>query len=594
MTDIDDQAPGPDGIEAPAPVQGGRFTTMAQGIESRGVGVRDPDGDEPPRSFRERLSAVLPGLAVLVAIVAMWPSLWAAGLYVAVAVAVIGLTDDEVPAWRYARMGVLLAGAVLLGIWRPWILVVVVALVFMIFMHELGHYLMAKRAGMKVTEFFIFFGPKIWSFRRGETEYGIKCIPAGAYVKIVGMTNLEEVDPADEARTYRQKSFWQRVGVAVAGSTMHFLMALVLIFVALVGVGQPAGSVDPNVQQRDWRIASVTAGSGAAAAGLREGDRILSIGGRKVTVFDDVRTAAKPLEGKTVPVVFERDGKRQQVDVALKPFYQWFISRVPAGSPAAKAGLAVGDRIDSIDGTSTREVEDLEAVLDPLAGKTVPVTVTRLDKDGNDGQSATTELEITSLILRGNKVLLGISSDLAPAERSSVGHALVQTPKDFAAITGLSLQGLGRFFTPGGISDFVGQIGSAKKDNAAANPTSTTTSAVLGSAGTVAASDNRLMSMLGLIRLGGDVGAGDPSSLITLFALINIFIGVFNLVPLLPFDGGHVVIAVYERFQEWRLKRRRYFLDASKLLPLTYVVVAVMVLLFFSTIYLDIANPIQT
>ena len=90
---------------------------------------------------------------------------------------------------------------------------------------------------MKVTEFFICFGPKLWSFKRGETEYGVKLLPLGAYVKIIGMSNLEEVPPEDEARTYRQKTFGQRVSVAVAGSTMHFLLALVLIFIALVMVG---------------------------------------------------------------------------------------------------------------------------------------------------------------------------------------------------------------------------------------------------------------------------------------------------------------------------------------------------------------------
>ncbi|MBW3645134.1 MAG: site-2 protease family protein, partial [Actinobacteria bacterium] len=79
----------------------------------------------------------------------------------------------------------------------------------MIFMHELGHYLTAKAAGMKVTEFFIGFGPRLWSFRRGETEYGFKAIPAGAYVRIIGMSNLEEIDPAEEDRTYRQKSYWR-------------------------------------------------------------------------------------------------------------------------------------------------------------------------------------------------------------------------------------------------------------------------------------------------------------------------------------------------------------------------------------------------
>ena len=81
----------------------------------------------------------------------------------------------------------------------------------MLFVHELGHFLAARRAGMKVTEFFLGFGPRIWSFRRGETEYGLKAIPLGAYVRIIGMNNLEDVDPADEPRTYRAKGYWSRV-----------------------------------------------------------------------------------------------------------------------------------------------------------------------------------------------------------------------------------------------------------------------------------------------------------------------------------------------------------------------------------------------
>src|SRR5690606_16794967 len=98
------------------------------------------------------------------------------------------------------------------------------------------------------------FGPRIWSFQRGETEYGVKAIPAGAYVKIIGMHNIETVDPADEARTYRQKSFGKRVGVAVAGSTMHFILAIGLIYVALVGIGQPSGTIDPEAHQREWFV----------------------------------------------------------------------------------------------------------------------------------------------------------------------------------------------------------------------------------------------------------------------------------------------------------------------------------------------------
>ena len=101
------------------------------------------------------------------------------------------------------------------------VLVVVLALVAMIMLHELGHFATAKWSGMKVTEYFLGFGPRLWSIRRGETEYGVKAIPAGGYVRIVGMTMLEEVDPADEARSYRQASFPRRLLVAVAGSAMH-------------------------------------------------------------------------------------------------------------------------------------------------------------------------------------------------------------------------------------------------------------------------------------------------------------------------------------------------------------------------------------
>ena len=119
------------------------------------------------------------------------------------------------------------------------LLIVVVCLIVMIMVHELGHFLAAKHGHMKVTEYFLGFGPRLWSFRRGETEYGVKALPLGGYVKIPGMTNLEEVRPEDEARTYREQPFHARLLVAVAGSAMHFLMAFVLLWVLLTFVGLP-------------------------------------------------------------------------------------------------------------------------------------------------------------------------------------------------------------------------------------------------------------------------------------------------------------------------------------------------------------------
>jgi membrane-associated protease RseP (regulator of RpoE activity) len=119
------------------------------------------------------------------------------------------------------------------------LLIVVVSIIVIVMLHELGHFLTAKHGGMKVTEYFVGFGPRLWSFRRGETEYGIKALPLGGYVKIPGMTNLEEVDPADEGRLYRDKPFHSRLLVAVAGSAVHFLLAFVLLWVLLAFVGIP-------------------------------------------------------------------------------------------------------------------------------------------------------------------------------------------------------------------------------------------------------------------------------------------------------------------------------------------------------------------
>ena len=125
--------------------------------------------------------------------------------------------EEGQPTFSVWRLVGLVAAIVALGVWQGWkLLAVIGAIVLMIFLHELGHFVMARRAGMKVTQFFLGFGPRIWSFRRGEVEYGIKAIPAGAYVRIIGMMNIDEVPPEDEPRTYRQKGFWARISVAVA------------------------------------------------------------------------------------------------------------------------------------------------------------------------------------------------------------------------------------------------------------------------------------------------------------------------------------------------------------------------------------------
>jgi membrane-associated protease RseP (regulator of RpoE activity) len=217
------------------------------------------------------------------------------------------------------RLVALAVGVALLGwVGGRSLLVVIGALVVTIVLHELGHYLTAKRAGMKVTEFFLGFGPRIWSFRRGETEYGVKALPVGAYVKIIGMHNYEDVDPADEPRTYRQKSYPRRLSVAVAGSTMHFLIAIVLIFVLLVGFGTPGRSrLFEEIQPERWTVTEVTEGSAAAAAGLQPGDRIVTVDGVSVANWDDLGNAVRPKPGQTVSLVVERADQELTLQATL-------------------------------------------------------------------------------------------------------------------------------------------------------------------------------------------------------------------------------------------------------------------------------------
>src|SRR5690348_110559 len=165
----------------------------------------------------------------------------------------------------------LFALVVLLGLSGGWpLLVVVFSIIVMIVLHETGHYIAAKKSGMKVTEFFLGFGPKLWSVRRGETDYGVKAIPAGAYVRIIGMHNLDDVPPEDESRTYRQQSYPKRMAVALAGSGMHFLQAIVAIFLVFTIFGAPGGHL--FTKMNDFRIGEVENGSAAQQAGIQKGD----------------------------------------------------------------------------------------------------------------------------------------------------------------------------------------------------------------------------------------------------------------------------------------------------------------------------------
>ena len=183
------------------------------------------------------------------------------------------------------------------------VFIVVLSLLVILFLHELGHYLVAKKAGMKVTEFFIGFGPKLWSFRRGETEYGIKAIPAGAYVRVIGMNNLDPVPEEDEARTYRRARLHNRLLLASAGSLMHFLIAIVLLYFLLIGSGI-------QIDESKWNVRDVLSNGPAEQIGIQKGDEIIAIGGSEITTWDDLVSVVSSSPGEEATFEINRDGQR--------------------------------------------------------------------------------------------------------------------------------------------------------------------------------------------------------------------------------------------------------------------------------------------
>ncbi len=227
------------------------------------------------------------------------------------------------------------------------VLAIVFAIVVSIFLHELGHFIVAKRAGMKVTEFFIGFGPRIWSFHRGETEYGVKVIPAGAYVRIIGMHNLEPVDPADEARTYRAQPYRKRLPVVLAGPFANFVIAFVLLFVIFVGWGTP------NLNK--WTVDRVVAGSAADQAGLQQGDRIVSFNGQPVGDFAGLSDLIQSSSGQSVEITYIRDGEELTTSTPLG----W---RLSDDSAAALAPLRNGDQILSVNGQDVTTYDGLRRI----------------------------------------------------------------------------------------------------------------------------------------------------------------------------------------------------------------------------------------
>ena len=235
-------------------------------------------------------------------------------------------------------------------------LIFIVSLVLAIMFHEFGHYATAKAFGMKVERFFLGFGPTLWSFQRGETEYGVKAIPAGGFVKITGHSRFEQIAPEDVPRAFYNQPAWQRFIVLASGSFTHFVVALVVLFAALALIGPPVAS---NL------VAQVAGASPAAEAGLREGDRIVAVDGREVADFEAVRAIVADRPGDTVRLLVERDGERTPIEATI-------AERTPEGDRRGFLGVAPAPERDRFSvGEAAREVVSGDLSIGRLTSITV-------------------------------------------------------------------------------------------------------------------------------------------------------------------------------------------------------------------------------
>ena len=351
-----------------------------------------------------------------------------------------------------------------------------VAIVLFVTAHEAGHFLAAKAVGMKATEFFFGFGPKLWSTQRGETEYGFKALPLGGYVRIVGMNPLEEVTPEDMGRTYREKKFWEKSVVVLAGVGMNFLLGFLLFFGVLLANGVPG---EPTST-----VATVAPDSPAAQSGIREGDTIVAIEGTPVSDWDDI------------PVVLLEEGPGE------------------ATVTVRRGGETM---------TFTADLEESETIAGAGflgIGPTVPIEpVGPIEGAGMAGRL--------------------------------VGDGIVDTFKT-----------LYQMFRPSSLAEYFGVL-----------------------AGDTDVPDEiRPVSPIGIANIGSQ--AETVGFFLGILAYVNVILATINFLPLFPLDGGHFVVALYEKVTGRQA-------DVRRLVPLAAAVIGIFAFLGFVAIILDVANPIS-
>jgi membrane-associated protease RseP (regulator of RpoE activity) len=386
------------------------------------------------------------------------------------------------------------------------------AILISVALHECGHMGVALATGMKVRRYFVGFGPTLWSTRRGETEYGVKAIPAGGFCDIAGMTSVEDLAPDEHDRAMYKQKTWKRVAVLFAGPGANFVIGLVLIYAIAVIWGLP--NLHPSAvigqtscaasEYKQGQFEKCTGDGPAAAAGIRAGDVVLKVGDTPVTDFSDMAAAVQKLHG-TVPIVIKRDGQTMTKYVDIAQRQRWVT-------------------------------------------------------DGNGGAKLST---------------IGVMGVVGSASGPTHYNVITAVPATFTFTGDLSvLLGKSLVAIPTKIGALVHAIGGGQR------------------------SLDTPISVVGASIIGGDtVDHGVWMAFWLFLAQLNFILGVINLLPLLPFDGGHIAIAVFEKLRNMVRSARGMVAAAPvnylKLMPATYVVLVLVVGYMLLTVTADVVNPIR-
>ena len=408
----------------------------------------------------------------------------------------------------------------------------------LVFVHELGHFLLARWHGVRVLTFSLGFGPKLFKFTRGDTEYCVSVIPLGGFVKMAGETPEDETPPKPDE--FFAKTKWQRFQIYIAGPAANVVAAfLIMIGVYLYGADEPA------YQRNPVEVGRVLEGSSAEKAGIRVGDRITGIAGYDTPTWADYEKAMLLAAGREIEVVLRRDGAEQRLrftpdliekyhaaDLGVRPMLHMRVGPVVEGEPADKAGIKEGDVILTIDGAPV-DAERALAAIRSSVGTPLTIRVRR--------EALELDFSVTPIAVDGQgRIGFAPRYETQTVRASSLGEAVnlsIAHNLDSAGLVFKTLRGL-----------FVGE-----------------------------ASPKQLTGFIGIGQAAGAMAREGAAPLFTFMAMLSINLAILNLLPIPMLDGGHIFIMLLEGVarRDFSLRVKERLLMAGFVLVMTLMVTVI-------------------